>query len=79
MSPHVKAAGLILVLGLAGILGARYLLPILQDTSQRQTSDASATQGTLVVGTDNWIGYFPLCSSPMAKRMRQAGWVLRCA
>ena len=78
MSPHVKAVGLILVLGLAGILGARYLLPILQDTQQRETSDASATRGTLVVGTDNWIGYFPLCSEPMAKRMRQAGWVLRC-
>ncbi|MCG6861651.1 MAG: phosphate ABC transporter substrate-binding/OmpA family protein [Chromatiaceae bacterium] len=78
MSPHVKAAALILVLGLAGILGARYLLPILQDTRQRETSDASATRGTLVVGTDNWIGYFPLCSDPMAKRMRQSGWILRC-
>lgn len=78
MSSHVKAVILILALGLAGIVGARYLLPLLQDTRQRETSDASVTRGTLVVGTDNWIGYFPLCSTPMAKRMRQAGWVLRC-
>jgi outer membrane protein OmpA-like peptidoglycan-associated protein/DNA-binding transcriptional LysR family regulator len=77
-SPHLKAAGLILVLGLVGILGARYLLPIVQDTRQRETSDASATRGTLAVGADNWIGYFPLCSAPMAKRVRRAGWVLRC-
>ena len=38
----------------------------------------AAHRGTLAVGTDNWIGYFPLCSTPMAKRMRKAGWVLRC-
>lgn len=78
MSVHLKAVIWVLVLGLAAIVGAKFVLPIFQDTQQRQTSDASATRGTLAVGMDNWIGYFPLCSGAMAKRMRQAGYVLRC-
>lgn len=78
VSPHLKAVVLILVLGLAVIVGARYLLPVLQDSRQRETSDAVGTRGTLVVGMDNWIGYFPLCSKPMMKGMRQEGYLLRC-
>ena len=31
-----------------------------------------------MIGVDNWIGYFPLCSDEMRKRMRTAGYVLHC-
>lgn len=78
MSAHVKVFIGILVLGVAGILGAKYALPKLRDALQRETSDAAETKGTLVIGVDNWIGYFPLCSPEMAKRMRHAGYGLRC-
>ena len=78
MSTHVKAVLVLLVVGLAAILAAKYVLPGVRDSRQRETSDAVATRGTLVLGMDNWIGYFPLCSKPMTKRLRQAGYVLRC-
>src|SRR5688572_25508289 len=32
----------------------------------------------LVVGVDNWIGYFPLCSGEMRKRMRARGYLVQC-
>ena len=31
-----------------------------------------------MIGVDNWIGYFPLCSGEMRKRMRTARDVTVC-
>ncbi|MBU0500641.1 MAG: OmpA family protein [Gammaproteobacteria bacterium] len=78
MSGHLKAFLLILVLGALGILGTRFALPLLKDQLQKTTSDAASVKGTLKIGVDNWIGYFPLCSPEMARRMRQAGYALSC-
>jgi len=78
MSTHLKAVLVLLTVGLTAILAARYILPAFRESHQRETSDAVATQGTLALGMDSWIGYFPLCSGPMSKRMRQAGYVWRC-
>ena len=78
MNSHLKTFLLILVLGAAGILGARFALPLLKDQLQKTTSDASGVKGSLKIGVDNWIGYFPLCSPEMARRMRQAGYALSC-
>jgi outer membrane protein OmpA-like peptidoglycan-associated protein/ABC-type nitrate/sulfonate/bicarbonate transport system substrate-binding protein len=66
------------VLGLALIGAAKTLWPIWQERSQRATSDARDTKGKLAIGVDNWIGYFPLCSSALQKRLRAAGYVLVC-
>ncbi|MCB0105342.1 MAG: hypothetical protein KDE53_05525, partial [Caldilineaceae bacterium] len=70
MSGHLKVAGTILGVGLLGILAAKYLLPIFQESQQRSTSDAVSTKGSLNIGMDNWVGYFPLCSQQMQARMR---------
>jgi outer membrane protein OmpA-like peptidoglycan-associated protein len=78
MSGHLKAFLAILVLGVLAIAGYKFLLPVWQDKAQRQTSDAASEHGTLVIGVDSWVGYFPLCSPAMAKRMRDAGYNLRC-
>lgn len=78
MSNHIKAFVGILLLGIVIIFGAKYALPQLRDALQRQTSDAAETKGSIVIGVDNWIGYFPLCSPEMAKRMRHVGYSLRC-
>lgn len=78
MSVHVKVFVALLVLGTIGILGYRFALPLIRDAEQRQTSDAAGTRGRVAVGVDNWIGYFPLCSPEMARRLRGEGWVLRC-
>jgi outer membrane protein OmpA-like peptidoglycan-associated protein len=78
MSGHVKVFIAILVLGTIAILGARFVLPFLGDRLQRSTSDAAATHGALRIGMDNWVGYFPLCSPEMTRRLRDAGYALRC-
>lgn len=78
MSAHVKVFAALLVAGTLLILGTKFALPILRDTLERQTSDAAATKGSLRVGMDSWIGYYPLCSAEMAKRMRTHGYLMRC-
>ncbi|MEO7397151.1 MAG: phosphate ABC transporter substrate-binding/OmpA family protein, partial [Ilumatobacteraceae bacterium] len=78
MSRHVKVFVAILLLGTIAILGYKFALPKIQDALQRETSDAAATRGKLTIGVDNWVGYFPLCSPEMAKRVRSEGYALRC-
>jgi outer membrane protein OmpA-like peptidoglycan-associated protein/ABC-type nitrate/sulfonate/bicarbonate transport system substrate-binding protein len=78
MNKHLKTFIGILVLGLVLIVGWKFTQPILQDRLQKGSSDASSTLATLRVGTDNWIGYFPLCSPGMKRNLRQAGYQLQC-
>ncbi len=78
MSNHLRNFGIILLLGSVMLLGWKYVQPLLQERLQKGTSDASSTLGTLHVGVDSWIGYFPLCSSVMEKQLRQKGYLLRC-
>lgn len=78
MTSHAKVVIVLLLVGLLVIIGARYALPLLQDTLQRQTSDAQTTRGTLSLGVDNWVGYLPLCSQPMVANMRRSGYVFSC-
>lgn len=78
MSAHLKIFIGIILLGGLGIFGYKFALPKLQDQWQRETSDAAAINGKLRIGVDNWIGYFPLCSPEMIRRMRTQGFLLRC-
>lgn len=78
MSKHVKAVIAILVMGSLIIIGYKFALPKIKDAWQTETSDAAATHGQLRVGVDGWIGYFPLCSPEMRRRMRARGYALTC-
>jgi len=78
MSVHLRVFLVILLVGAVAILGYKFALPKIQDRWQRSTSDAAATQGKLRIGVDSWIGYFPLCSADMNRRVRAAGYSLRC-
>ncbi len=78
MASHTKIAIILVLLGLVGIVAYKFLAPYFEESQQRTTSDAAATKGKIVIGVDNWIGYFPLCSPEMRKRMRQSGYVLEC-
>ena len=78
MNVHAKFALIVVVLGVLAIGAGKYFWPMWQEQMQRDTSDAKDTKGRIVIGVDNWIGYFPLCSGEMKKRMRAAGWVLVC-
>jgi outer membrane protein OmpA-like peptidoglycan-associated protein/ABC-type nitrate/sulfonate/bicarbonate transport system substrate-binding protein len=78
MNIHVKIAAALLLLGVLAAAGYKYLWPRFEARAQIDTSDARGTKGRIAVGVDNWIGYFPLCSDEMRKRMRTAGYVLVC-
>ncbi|MDJ0785826.1 MAG: nitrate ABC transporter substrate-binding protein, partial [Myxococcota bacterium] len=78
MPRHVSAGLGLLVVGVLGLVGFYFLRPTLEDWQQRMSSDASASAGTVRIGTDSWVGYFPLCSPVMRARMRDQGYRLRC-
>ncbi|MEM9300515.1 MAG: OmpA family protein [Pseudomonadota bacterium] len=78
MNRHVKIVAALIVVAAAVLFGSRYLLPLYEDWQQKGTSDARATRGTITIGMDNWVGYFPLCSDENVRRMRRAGYLLRC-
>lgn len=78
MNLHAKAAIALVIVG-GAVLG--YLK--WGDTRQLEkqlleTSDARAIKGKIVIGTDNWIGYFPLCSKEMKQEMRRREYQLEC-
>jgi outer membrane protein OmpA-like peptidoglycan-associated protein/ABC-type nitrate/sulfonate/bicarbonate transport system substrate-binding protein len=76
MNRRVVGALLLLLVGVAGILGAYFMLPRLRDASMRTTSDAGGIKGKISIALDNWIGYFVLRSPEMKKELRRNGWTL---
>lgn len=76
MNKRIVGAILLLVLGVAVILGVKYLVPLIQERQQRETSDARDIKGKITLALDSWIGYFPLRSAEMSRAMRRAGWSL---
>ena len=69
MNTHAKVAISLTLVGLLAIAGYKFGWPFIQEKLDRESSDARDIKAKLVVGVDNWIGYFPLCSSEMRKRM----------
>lgn len=78
MNLHAKSAIAILVLGIGGILAFKYGWPVVQERLQLETSDARDTKAKMVIGVDNWIGYFILCSADLRKRLRAGGYLVQC-
>jgi outer membrane protein OmpA-like peptidoglycan-associated protein/ABC-type nitrate/sulfonate/bicarbonate transport system substrate-binding protein len=78
MSFHVRLALVLLLLGSTVIFGIKAFLPAWEEWQGLRLSDARDTKGKIVIGMDDWVGYFPLCSPEMARRMRQQGYLLDC-
>lgn len=78
MNKHVKIVLILLVIGVVSVSAIKLLKPMWQNHTQKSTSDARATKGTIMLAMDNWVGYQPLCSQQMKSRMRQAGYILEC-
>jgi len=64
---------LLLLLGVAGVLGWYFLRPLLFDWSQRRTSDATGAEVTLRIGGDNYLGYWFITSPEMRKQAARRG------
>ena len=78
MKNHTKTAFFILVIGVVVAGVWRFVEPIIADMEQAQTSDASGKKGTIHIGVDGWVGYFPLCSPEIKKRLYRAGYGIKC-
>ena len=78
MRTHVKIAIALLAVGMIATVGWRFAEPIINEMIQADTSDARGKKGTIQIGYDGWIGYFPLCSQEIKKRLYRAGYGLKC-
>ncbi|MBI2624493.1 OmpA family protein [Candidatus Parcubacteria bacterium] len=78
MSRKLVTVGVLVILGAGLMAGYRLASPFIQDWRQRKTSDSAATKGKITIAMDNWIGYFPLCSSEMKNRMLAEGYLFSC-
>lgn len=78
MSKRLLGFVLLIGVGSVAMIGYYFAKPYLDTERNRFTSDASGTKGHIIIGVDNWIGYFPLCSKQMKSLMRSAGYLLEC-
>ena len=78
MNKHAKIVITMIVLAGIALLASKFLLPLYANWQQQDSSDARGTRGTIRIGVDNWVGYFPLCSDENKRRMRRVGYLLRC-
>jgi len=78
MNLHVKVALALVIVGAASVAAYKLVWPRIEERRQAAQSDARHTRGKLVIGVDNWVGYFPLCSPEMQRRVRDDGYLLQC-
>jgi outer membrane protein OmpA-like peptidoglycan-associated protein/ABC-type nitrate/sulfonate/bicarbonate transport system substrate-binding protein len=77
MAVHSKIALSFVVVGLLSIGVWKIVEPMLAESAQNEASDAGVN-GSIDIAVDGWIGYYPLCSSEIKKRLNRAGYGLRC-
>jgi len=69
---------LLIALGTAAIVGIKVLTPLFEDRKQKSTSDAGGVKSTITIDMDSWVGYYPLCSQEMKRRLKAKGYGLKC-
>src|SRR3989344_1154792 len=74
----IIAAALILLLGIPAVLLFNPSLRWWTTRQQVSTSDAAKMKGTIKIGTDNFIGYGPLCGPYLRSLMLAEGYNLVC-
>ncbi len=77
MSGRLIGFFVVLLLGTIALAALYYYKPDVLDP-HRGTSDAGKADRVVNIGTDNWIGYIPLCGKEMRRRMHASGYLLRC-
>ena len=77
MSGRLIGFFVVLLLGSIALSVLYYYKPDVLDP-HRGTSDAGTADRVINIGTDNWIGYLPLCGKEMRRRMHSSGYLLRC-
>jgi outer membrane protein OmpA-like peptidoglycan-associated protein/ABC-type nitrate/sulfonate/bicarbonate transport system substrate-binding protein len=78
MNKKVTGFILLIALGAAVIFGIKVLTPLFEDRKQKSTSDAGEVKATITIDMDSWVGYYPLCSPEMKRRLKSRGYGLKC-
>ncbi len=78
MSVHVKLAVTIVLLSILIALGWKVVEPYILNKDQIKTSDSGQVKKAIRIAMDGWVGYYPLCSVEMKKRLRRSGYGLKC-
>lgn len=76
-SKHYIFFGIIIV-GISAMLSYKLYKPVMDENSQLLQSDASKIKGKIIIGVDDWIGYYILCSKQMKTMTRNSGYLLGC-
>jgi outer membrane protein OmpA-like peptidoglycan-associated protein len=77
MQQHAKIASFIVIIGFVAIGIWKLIEPTIIQATQQEVSDAGEN-GTILIGVDGWVGYFPLCSPEIKRRLNRQGYGLRC-
>ncbi|MBF0204379.1 MAG: OmpA family protein [Desulfamplus sp.] len=76
MQKNITGAIIIFVVIATSAVAVKILMPVMESSRQKITSDAVKTKGKIRIDMDNWIGYFPFRSKEMKQLMRQSGYLL---
>jgi outer membrane protein OmpA-like peptidoglycan-associated protein/ABC-type amino acid transport substrate-binding protein len=76
MNRNLIGALALVAIGVMAIIGFRLLKPLLSEREVKKVTDAGATKGTIKIAVDSWVGYYPLISKEMKRRLRAAGYNL---
>ena len=77
MNFHAKLAIFVTIVGLLGLSVWKIAEPMLAKSRAADVSDVGE-KGVIQIGVDGWVGYFPLCSPQMKKRLNREGYGLKC-
>lgn len=78
MNRTTVGALVVFLVGVIVIAGVYLWKQSVEESTEISTSDAARAQGTITIGVDNFVGYFPLCSPHMHQLMLADGWALDC-
>lgn len=78
MKKTTKIFFLVFAIGLVGLFGYYIFTLFESDKFKSSSTDAKNIKGKIVIGVDNWIGYFPLCSPKLNSIMRSVGYLVKC-
>lgn len=78
MSNHAKFAGAILITGAVVLSGYWLWNEKKVENAFFQSSDSAEIKDRIRIAVDSWVGYYPLCSAGLKRRLREAGYALEC-
>ena len=78
MGNHAKFAMTLLLVGVVALGGYWYWNEKKVENAFFLSSDSAGTRDRIRIAVDSWVGYYPLCSAGLKRRLREVGYALEC-